>query len=262
MCKPDYFDVFYEINAWMNTEDVVDVSLAQSQWEYLAKTYQEQGFDIQLIDPEEGLPDMVFTANGALVLGDKVALPRFKFPQRQPETKQFNAWFREYMPKAHVFIPDNDFEGEGDAMFAGGVLYAGYGFRSDKDSHKELSDFFDVEVRSLQLVDDRFYHLDTAMSILDGNTIAYFPSAFSDESQEVIEQSFDRIIHANETDAEAFGLNMVSDGKDAFVSAQAVGLQKEIHRLGFNVHSVDVSEFKKAGGGTKCMTLLLNQLHM
>ena len=95
MCSPDYFDIEYEINPWMSTDDQVNPEEAKKQWQNLHRIYTKQlGWEVKLIDPVEGLPDMVFTANGALVVGGKVALPTFRQPDRQPETAKFETWFR------------------------------------------------------------------------------------------------------------------------------------------------------------------------
>lgn len=260
MCRPEYFDVVYEINAWMHKDQVTDVELAKKQWQGLYEKYVSAGYEVSLVEPAEDQPDMVFTANGALSRDNKVVLPKFKFPERQGETKYFRGWFEE-KGDWEVLLPENNFEGEGDALFVNNILYGGYGFRSDPAVYDEISKFFEVEVKKLHLVNENFYHLDTCFSVLDNHTVAFFPGAFDEESCEVIRSSFERVLEAGQIDADGFGLNLFCDNKNAFVSAQAPNLQTKITELGFDVIPTDVSEFKKAGGGIKCMTLLLNQIH-
>lgn len=261
MCKPTYFDVFYEINAWMDTSDQLDKSLAMEQWDNLYQTYLSLGYEIELIEPVEGLPDMVFTANGGLVYKDKTVLPTFKHPERQPETPVFKKWFENYSPNSQLLTPNSYFEGEGDALFVGDKLYGGYGFRSNKEEYEQIGNFLGVEVVPLELVDPRFYHFDTCFSVLDSETVAYFPGAFSQEAKELVEKNVPHTIKVDEKDAQVFGLNMFSDGKNCVVATQATVFQKQLTDRGYNVIPVDVYEFKKSGGGIKCLTLLLQQTH-
>ncbi len=204
---------------------------------------------------------MVFTANGGLIYRDKTVLPHFKHQQRQGETPLFEKWFRENLPNNEVLMPDGLFEGEGDALFVGDKLYGGYGFRSSKEEYQQIAEFLNVEIIALELVDPRFYHFDTCFSVLDSQTIAYFPAAFSEASQKLIEKNIPNTIKVDEKDAEVFGLNMFSDGKNAIVAIQAGSFRKELENKGYNVIPVNVSEFRKSGGGIKCLTLLLEQIH-
>ena len=256
MCRPDYFEVVYEINPWMKTEDRVDLARAKQQWLELYETYNLLGYNVQLIDAVKGLPDMVFTANGALVIDGKVALPRFKYPERQPETILFKQWLIENS-YSKTYKPQADFEGEGDALVYGNKILAGYGFRSDKAAHGELQEFFtDQEVISLELVDPRFYHIDTCLTVLSNTAVAYFPAAFSEESQKIIE-SLGQTIKATEEEALGFGLNTFSDGENVVISADAPTLVEKISNAGFNTHPIKIDEFRKSGGGIKCLTLTL-----
>jgi N-dimethylarginine dimethylaminohydrolase len=261
MCRPDYFDVTYSINDWMDINDPVDKNLAKQQWEKLYQTYLDLGYEVELIEPVEGLPDMVFTANGGLIYRDKTVLPHFKHQQRQGETPLFEKWFRKNLPSNEVLVSDGLFEGEGDALFVGGKLFGGYGFRSSKEEYAQIAEFLGAEVVPLQLVDPRFYHFDTCFSVLDSQTVAYYPGAFSDEAIAAIDKHMPNTIQVAEKDAEAFGLNMFSDGKNAVVAMQAEAFRNELENRGYNVIPVDVSEFRKSGGGIKCLTLLLEQIH-
>lgn len=261
MCRPTYFDVVYEINAWMSTDEPFDRQIAEQQWLKLYELYESLGYEIELIEPVKNLPDMVFTANGGLVYSDKVVLPTFKHPERQPETLVFKKWFEDYFPNSQILAPGSNFEGEGDALFVGDKLFGGYGFRSSREEYKQISEFLGVEVVPLELVDPRFYHFDTCFSVLNSETVAYFPGAFSKEAQKLIETNIPSTIKVSEKDAESFGLNMFSDGKNVVVAEQAKDFQEQLADRGYVVHTVDVSEFKKSGGGIKCLTLFLKQIH-
>ena len=255
MCSPEHFDVVYEINHWMDVGDAVDVPLARAQWQRLHDVYADLGFGIELIDGRAGLPDMVFTANGALVIDGRVALPRFRHPERQGETEHFAAWFeaRGY----DTFLPDHDFEGEGDCLYAGGVLFAGSGYRTDPRSHRELAEYFERPVVSLHQVDPRFYHLDVAMCPLTDDTLMYYPGAFDEQSRRALLERFSTVIEASESDAAGFGLNAISDGLNVVLSADAIGLIDSLREHGFNPIGMDMSEFRKSGGAVKCCTLEL-----
>jgi N-dimethylarginine dimethylaminohydrolase len=255
MCPPEHFNVTYEINPWMHVADAVDRPLAERQWHGLHDLYERLGHDVTLIEPVEGLPDMVFTANGGLVIDGKAALPRFKHPERQQETEKFEVWFQSH--GYETFMPDHDFEGEGDCLYAGGTLFAGYGFRSSAEAHRELRDFFSHPVVSLRLTDPRFYHLDTAMCPIDDQTLMYYPGAFDEESRAALQQRFSRVIEASEEDASGFGLNAVSDGRNVVLSDAAHGLIAELRELGFEPIGVGMTEFRKSGGAVKCCSLEL-----
>ena len=255
MCPPEHFEVVYEINPWMSTEDPVDLERATGQWDALAELYGSLGHEVSLIDPAPGLPDMVFTANGGLVIDGKVALPRFKHPERREETRHFDRWFSQQ--GFDTLIPEHYFEGEGDALYAAGTIFAGYGYRSSPRSHAELRSFFGKPVVSLRLVDPRFYHLDTALCALSDETVAYYPPAFDEPSRRALRSRFAHVIEASERDACAFGLNAVSDGVRVVMSGAASGLIETLGERGFDPLGVDMGEFRKAGGGVKCCSLEL-----
>ncbi len=256
MCPPEHFAVQYAINPWMNPDRPVDNALARRQWHHLRDVYQGLGHTVRTITPEAGLPDMVFAANGATVIDGKVLGANFKFPQRQPEADAYLNWFREHgygqVRESHVLN-----EGEGDIVFAGRAILAGYGFRSDEAVRDELTELFGFPVISLRLVDPRFYHLDTALVVLDEATIAYYPAAFDDAGRAALASHFSQIIEAKDEDAEVLGLNGISDGRNVVLPVQATGLAAQLAEAGFNPVGVDMSELLKAGGGPKCCTLEL-----
>jgi N-dimethylarginine dimethylaminohydrolase len=253
MCPPTYFGVTYSINPWMDPRKPVDVGLALAQWERLRDLYVELGHDVQLIEPVEGLPDMVFAANGATVVDGRVLLARFRYAERAAESTAYREWFG-----ARVFYDVREArlvnEGEGDYLLAGRHLLAGTGFRTDRRSHVEARDLFGLPVISLMLVDPRFYHLDTALAVLD-DTVMYYPAAFSPGSRALLRDLYPAAIIATDEDAEVFGLNAVCDGRTVVLPQAATHLIDALRARGFDPIGVDVSELMRAGGAVKCCTL-------
>ena len=256
MCPPEHFAVEYAINPWMHPERPVDAALALRQWARLREVFASLGHTVHTIDPEPGLPDMVFAANGATVIDGKVLGARFRHAERQPEAAAYLNWFRarRYREVREAGVLN---EGEGDIVFAGRVILAGYGFRSDPAVAGELTDLFGLPVLSLRLVDPRFYHLDTALAVLDADTVAYYPAAFDDASRAALASRFAELIEVKDEDAEVLGLNAVSDGRNVVLPVQASGLAAQLAAAGFRPIGVDLSELLKAGGGPKCCTLEL-----
>ncbi|KOU16917.1 MULTISPECIES: dimethylargininase [Streptomyces] len=256
MCRPSHFTVDYRINPWMDPAKPTDTDLAVLQWERLYALYQELGHTVDLIDPVAGLPDMVYSANGATVLGDRVLMARFRHPERAAEAPAYQAWF-EANGYAEVVAPEHVNEGEGDYLVAGSRILAGTGFRTDPASHAEAERVLGAPVVGLTLVDPRFYHLDTALAVLDDDEIMYFPGAFSAESQAVLRELYPDALLATEEDAEVFGLNALSDGRNVLLAEAARGLADRLAERGFTPIGVDLSELFKGGGSVKCCTLEL-----
>jgi N-dimethylarginine dimethylaminohydrolase len=256
MCPPTFFDVTYSINPWMDPRKPIDAALALAQWERLYEVYLELGHEVEFIDPIEGLPDMVFSANGATVVDDLVLLARFRHDERASEAPAYRQWFGQ---RGYRKVQEPEFinEGEGDYLVAGRRILAGTGFRTDRHSHDEAQELFGRPVISLKLVDPRFYHLDTALAVLDEDEIVYYPAAFSPGSREVLRELYPDAIVATTLDAEAFGVNAVSDGRHVVLPQAATHLIHALRQRGFEPIGVDVSELLKAGGGVKCCTLEL-----
>jgi N-dimethylarginine dimethylaminohydrolase len=254
MCPPDYFTVEYSINPWMDPGTGADRAVALRQWEGLRRAYEALGHTVSLIDPIEGLPDMVFAANGALVVDGRVYGARFTHPERAAEGPAYLKWFMENGFQ-EVKEPTFTNEGEGDFLTLDDFILAGTGFRTDLTAHHEAQEFLGRPVVSLTLVNPRFYHLDTALFPLDGRNVAYLPEAFSPGSQEVLRRLFPDAVLASPADAAVLGLNAVSDGTHVVLNAEAGDLQLELKRRGYEVIPVELSELRKAGGGPKCCTL-------
>jgi N-dimethylarginine dimethylaminohydrolase len=256
MCPPEHFAVRYAINPWMEPDKPTDAVKAMRQWAQLRQSYLDLGHEVRTIEPVSGLPDMVFAANGATVVAGTVLGARFLYPQRGGEADAYMDWFRD-RGYPNVRVPVHVNEGEGDILFTGRVLMAGYGFRTVQAAAAELASVFGRPVVSLRLVDPRFYHLDTALCVLDGDTAMYYPAAFDDAGRAAIAEQFTELIEAKDEDAEVLGLNAVSDGRHVVLPVQARGLAAQLSERGFTPVGVDMSELLKGGGGPKCCTLEL-----
>ena len=257
MCRPEHFTVSYRINPWMHPEDPTDTSLAVRQWDVLYQTYLDLGFDVQLIDPIPGLPDMVYAANGGFVIDGIAYGASFTYPERQPEGPAYMEWFGS--AGFDVRVPENVNEGEGDFLLVGGVILAGTGFRSASNSHEEIAEIFGREVVTLQLVNPSFYHLDTAIAVLDETNIAYLESAFDEPSLAILRERFPDAIIATEEDAAVLGLNSYSDGYNIVIASRAKDFERQLRERGYNPIGVDLSELLLGGGGVKCCTLELRR---
>jgi arginine dihydrolase len=258
MCPPEHFTVEYAINPWMNPDVPVDVALAMRQWQHLHSVFTSLGHTVHTVTPVAGLPDMVFAANGATVIGGSVLSARFRYEQRQAEAEAYLGWLRTSRARTGEIRESGVVnEGEGDIVFAGRAILAGHGFRTDPAVSFELAELFGLPVISLRLVDPRYYHLDTALSVLADDVAAYYPAAFDDASRAALAGYFSELIEAKDEDAEVLGLNAVSDGRHVVLPEQATGLAAQLADAGFTPIGVDLSELLKAGGGPKCCTLEL-----
>jgi N-dimethylarginine dimethylaminohydrolase len=255
--------VVYKINPWMEPAKPTDTAKAVAQWQTLYDTYVSLGHTVHLIDPIEGLPDMVYTANGGFVIGNVAYGASFTYPQRQPEGPAFMDWFR--ANDFEVVEPKEINEGEGDFLLVGDTILAGTGFRSASNSHAEIASIYGREVVSLTLTNPSFYHLDTAIAVLDPLTgdadanIAYLPSAFDAPSLAILQERYPNAILVSEEDASILGLNSISDGYNVVIAKRAVGFEKQLRERGYNPIGVDLSELLLGGGGVKCCTLELRR---
>jgi N-dimethylarginine dimethylaminohydrolase len=260
MCPPRFFAVEYVINPWMDPSQPVSVERAMEQWTELRDTYRRLGHTVEEIDAQPGLPDMVFAANSGTVVDGRVLGSRFRAPQRTAEAEHFRRWFTEHGYR-DITMPEKINEAEGDFAWTGRLLLAGTGFRTDPAAHAEAQETLGVPVVSLELVDPRYYHLDTALFVLAEATdtapaqIAYYPDAFSAGSQRVLARLFPDAVLATAADAACFGLNGVSDGRNVVLALEATALAERLVARGYEPVMVDISELRKAGGGPKCCTL-------
>lgn len=253
MTAPGYFAVEYAINPWMTPGTAVDVAAAIAQWEALRDIYRRLGHRVDQVEPVAGLPDMVYAANAALIVGDTAIIARFKHQQRAGESAAYANWLR-----THGYTPvgtEHVQEGQGDLLLAGAMVLAGTGFRTAPQAHAEIAAITGLPVLSLQLTDPRFYHLDTALTVLDDTTIAYYPPAFTAAARARLAEVFADAIVVDRADADVLGLNAVSDGRHVIHPAAAAGFADQLRRAGFEPIGVEMSELVKGGGAVKCCTL-------
>jgi N-dimethylarginine dimethylaminohydrolase len=253
MTPPKFFAVEYAINPWMDVSTPVDVDRALAQWEGLRQTYLRLGHHVDVIEPVAGLPDMVYAANGGFVARDLAIVARFKYAERAGESRAYATWMSSlgYRPVSTRHIN----EGQGDLLKVGDTVLAGCGFRTDRRAHAEIAALLGMPVATLELVDPRFYHLDTALAVLDDNTIAFYPPAFSEPAQEQLRALFPDAIVVGSADAYVLGLNVVSDGLHVVLPSAATGFAAQLRAAGFEPIGVDLSELLKGGGSVKCCTL-------
>ena len=258
MCPPDHYDLRYEINAWMHLENKPDLSLAARQWQTLYEQVQQRA-QVELVAPAPECPDMVFTANAGLMVGEKtVLLSRFRHAERQPEELHFRRWFEEQGYTVLTMPEDCPFEGEGDILWAGDRYLAGYRKRTEICAHRTAAEYLGKEVLSLELVDDRWYHLDTALFALDERTVVYYPGAFDAYARRVIEEHFDTL-HVVEEEAMRFACNSVVLGKTVLMPEGCLLVTRLLQRRGYEVIPVPMSEFIKSGGACKCLVMFLHR---
>lgn len=263
MCPPDHYDVDYVINPWMEGNiHKSSQDRAVEQWQKLYHIIKEYAI-VDLVTPQKGVPDMVFTANAGLVLGDNVVLSRFYHPERQGEEPFFKQWFEENGFTVYELPKDLPFEGAGDALFdrEGRWLWAGYGFRSELDSHPYIAKWLDTEVLSLRLIDNRFYHLDTCFCPLKDGYLLYYPQAFDSYSNRLIEMRVptEKRIAIDEADAINFACNAVNINDVVIMNKISDDLNSRITEKGFKVIQTPLTEFLKAGGAAKCLTLRVTE---
>lgn len=263
MCPPEYFDVSYIINPWMSGNvRKIDNALAKKQWRALYDIVTDHA-TVRLVHPQPGSPDMVFTANAGLVKGKRFLVSRFRYPERQSEEPYYADWFLDRGYDVSLMPRDVPFEGAGDALFdrSAARLWFAYGHRSVLSARGEIADRFGSEVVPLKLTDQRFYHLDTCFCPLDDGYVLYYPPAFDPASQATIERLVPgaRRIAIDDEDALAFACNAVVVGRRIVVNRATASFVDGLARRGFEVLQSPLSEFMKAGGSAKCLTLRLDE---
>lgn len=258
MCEPRYFEVSYVINPWMaGNQGRVDRKLAVRQWENLYNAIAQRA-TIKLIEPIQGLPDMVFTANGGLVAPDReVILASFRPRERQREAQYFAEFFQNNGYRVKRLSAGMIFEGAGDALYGSdGKLWFGEGPRSGIDAVHQVAETLHTQANVLSLVDPKWYHLDTAFCpLVNGYAMAY-RHAFAAQSVDRINREFkDKVVWVSDEDAGQFACNALNIGSDIICCKASDRLKATLNKLQFDVIEVDVSEFMKAGGACKCLTL-------
>ncbi len=260
MCPPDYFTVDYAINPWMQGVGEVDVELAKQQWQTLYDTIEQAGAKMYTMTPQPGLPDLVFTANAAFVYGDKAVTAHYRHKERQGEEPFAQAWFKEHGYDVTV-LPDHiHFEGSGDALIWKDRVFSGYKMRSDIAAHSYLSAASGLPVMSLELSDPKFYHVDVCFCPLNDDYLLWFPGAFDEYGRSVIEANVpeEKRIAVTAEEANTFVCNAVNVGKTVIFNTAPQRVKDELSAKGFTPIDIDMSEFIKAGGSCKCLTVRLD----
>ena len=258
LCPPTHFSVAYEINPWMSTGVEVDRDRAQHQWEALASALEQAGATVEVQPPHPAVPDLVFTANAGIVSGRTFVPAHFRHPERQPETDLAIAWFEGAGYEVLRLSPDVDHEGAGDALPFGGVLVSAYRFRSDAAAHAQMSKLLNVAVRSVELVDPRYYHLDITFCPLDSTRAIVWPGAWDSYGCTVMEALVPEALVLEAEEAAAFVANSVVVGRTVLMPSCPPRVGRQLEAWGFTPVEVNVSEFLKAGGGCRCLTLALD----
>jgi len=263
MCPPQYFDVSYVINPWMNGNlHRVGYDRAKAQWAALHALIRGAA-EVELIDPAPGLPDMPFTANAGLVVGGRALVSTFRHPERQTEEPHFERWFRDHGYSVHKLERAISFEGAGDALLdrARACIWMGYGHRTERQAAARIRQVFGLEVVPLQLTDPRFYHLDTCFCPLPRGYVMYFPQAFSEDSRALLRRRIPagQSILVSEPDAGRFACNAVNLGDQVILNGASEALREALANAGFDTVESSFSEFLRAGGASKCLTLRLEE---
>jgi N-dimethylarginine dimethylaminohydrolase len=258
MCPPDFFGIEYEINPWMHKDIDADYETARQQWRDLKGLLESVGAKIELMAPVKGLPDLVFTANAALIWHDQAFLSRFRHGPRQGETPVDDHWFRAHdfdtsLPPEHL-----DFEGAGDALFCGETLFGGYIVRSDAGAIQWLGRQLNCRVIPLQLIDERYYHLDTCFCPLSPTEAIWYPPAFDQYGQDAIQAAVPTLIPVTDEEATRFACNAVVVGQHVVMNTGCPKLESALQACGYQTHATLLDEFLKSGGSAKCLTLRLD----
>jgi N-dimethylarginine dimethylaminohydrolase len=258
MCPPHHFGVLYEINPWMHREVAVDHDRSFTQWEQLVAALRAAGAEVETMEPQPHVPDLVFTANAGLVSGQTFVPSHFRHAERQPETEVFASWFESHGWEVDRLPTDLDHEGAGDALPFGDVLLSGYRFRSDAAAGSVLSSKLNVPVRSVELVDERLYHVDLTFCPLDERRAICAPSGWDAYGRKVVEALVPEPLWLDDDEALSFCANSVVVGTNVVMPSVPLRVGRQLEAWGFSPVESRVDEFLKAGGGCRCLTLALD----
>jgi N-dimethylarginine dimethylaminohydrolase len=258
MCRPDFYGIEYEINPWMHRERPVERQIALEEWTKLYTQLIELRAQVSLLDPVAGLPDLVFTANAAMIYSRQAVVSRFRHPQRQGEEEYDAAWLTGHGFEVQRLPDGHFFEGAGDALFCGDTLFAGYRLRSDAGTLQEVGAMFGCRVIPLELIDPYYYHLDTCFCPLAPGEAIYYPGAFDDYGRRVLGDLVPTLIEVPAEEARSFACNAVVVGRSVITNVGCPQLHASLSERGYRPIATPLGEFVKAGGSAKCLTLRLD----
>ena len=261
VCPPDHFGIEYEINPWMRVTNASDPKRSQVQWKGLISTLEnEVGVQLDRMDAVAGLPDLVFTANAGIIAEGKAVPSRFRHPERQREEEYFERWFKKQGYQVIKLEPTLFFEGAGDLLGFPDVWFGGYRQRSEIRAYSRLTEIFQKVILPLELVDNKFYHLDTCFCPLSGGELLYYPGAFDGYAQSVIESHIDkhRRLAIPPHEAARFACNAVCVNHHVVLPSGCPETMRLLEERAYKPHPVELDEFMKAGGSAKCLTLALD----
>ncbi|MDR4494182.1 MAG: arginine deiminase-related protein [Nitrospirales bacterium] len=261
MCPPDYFGIEYEINPWMRRSNQTNGDRARTQWKTLTQVLENKvGAKLEFMEPVPGLPDLVFTANAGVLYAGKAVPSRFLHPERQGEERHFIDWFTKKGYEVILLEDEMYFEGAGDLLGFPDFWIGGYRQRSDIRAYDELSKIFEKEILPVELVDKRFYHLDTCFCPLSGGELLYFPPAFDEYAQTVMATRIaeDKRFAVPTSEGQRFACNAVCVDRHVVLPTGCPETMAWLHTQGYTTHPVELDEFLKAGGSAKCLTLALD----
>ena len=258
MCPPDHFGIEYEINPWMSRSSQADRQVAMREWSALKQILEGAGARVSLMEAVPGLPDLVFTANAAMIHRRQAVLARFRHPERQGEEIHDERWLSDNGFEVLHLPGETYFEGAGDALYSGDTLFAGYRIRSDALGHQRVGALVGCRVIPLELVDGRYYHLDTCLCPLAPGQAIFYPAAFDSYGQRVLAELIPDLIAVEKAEAERFACNAVVVGRTVVTNTGSSGLHAELKGRGYEPLETPLDEFVKAGGSAKCLTLRLD----
>lgn len=260
MCRPAFYGIEYEINPWMNRSRKCKYTLAQEQWRALYRLLKKLHVRVSLIDPRPGLPDMVFTANAGFVWANKFILSNFRHQVRRAEAAHFERWFAARHFEIFQLAEQHFFEGEGDLLMCGEVLFAGYPFRSSFGAHRQTAAIIEREIISLKLTDEWFYHLDTCFCPLSSSVAMYYPAAFDAKALKDLTLHIPTLIPVDQEEARRFACNAVVIENNVIINHGCPKIRGQLESMGFSVSDIPFGEFIKAGGSAKCLVLQIPHL--
>jgi N-dimethylarginine dimethylaminohydrolase len=256
LCPPTYYDVEYAINDWMDINNRVDKALAETQWQELVSVYQGLlGVGLTMLEPVPGIPELVFPGDSIFLLGNQAVASNFRHRERAPEVEPKAEWFAARGLTIHRLPEGMHFEGNAELIRWGSRYLGGFGIRSDAEALEHIGRLLGIEIIPLRLRQP-FFHLDVTVLPLNDDTLAYVPDAFEPESCDLVKTLAPNLIPVDMAEARELACNSMVVGDTVVMSTpRASRFAGTLDAHGFTTIQLDLTEFFKAGGGVKCLTL-------